>query len=119
MTPFSALLAASGLSQREAAEFLAVGERQIRKWVAGESAAPPAVLREIAALIAMSSRAAEEMRDNARQGAVVRYPADDEEAADLGFPSLGAWRAMAGRMLALADDLDRIRFAPVTDAHGH
>lgn len=64
----------------------------------------------------------------------IGYPVDDHEANELGFPCIGAWRQMAGRLideLMLIDDAfdpARIVFVPrgstpataaAADAHGH
>ena len=117
VTPFAALLAASGLSQREAAEFLAVGERQIRKWIKGEHIAPRGSLSELARLISQQHTAAAEAASAILanpEDIELDCPDDDAAAAKLGFPSVGAWRAALGHTMVIIlrerdFDLARIR----------
>lgn len=54
MTPkqYQAAIAAIGLSQRAAGPFLGVGERQSRKWVAGEARIPESVAKLLRVMIA-------------------------------------------------------------------
>lgn len=119
MTPFGALLAACGLSHREAADHFGVAPDTIGKWCAGRRAAPADLVSELLALeasAALSARETAAMILGAEGAVEIGYPVDDEEAMDLGYPARGPWRAMAGRMLArLAAegfDLSRIRFVP-------
>ncbi len=105
MTPFAVLRHACGLSQREAAELLRVGIPSVKQWEAAR-AAGPGVLRELAALAQQIDRSAaqtlEAMRElTARhEGPIeIGYPADDHEARALGYPCVGAWKAMLARVL--------------------
>lgn len=109
MTPFSALLSLSGLSQREAATFLGVANVTVDKWASGKRSPAPAVLMQMSDLIRAQDRAAAEaLAFIAGQNPVpdkveIGYPADDYEAQGLGFPSVRAWGAMVGRIIAGAE----------------
>ena len=96
MTPFALLASLAGLSHREAAEFLNVRVDTAKSWSAGRRACPAYALDELKALIARQERAAREP-DAIELG----YPADDAEARALGWTCVGAWRAMAARLLAV------------------
>lgn len=45
-----------GLSQRSAAAFLGVGERQSRRWIAGENAIPESVAKLLRLMIRLKLR---------------------------------------------------------------
>lgn len=104
MTPFGLLLKLSGLSQSEAAAFLGVSESQVNKMSNGARSAPPGIIDEIQDLIAKQQLAADEMLDMLEEAQPAEfelgYPADNHEAAQLGLPSVGAWGAMAARVIA-------------------
>lgn len=106
MTPFALLLQASGLSQREAAAFLGISPAMIDKMSRGTRATPAGVMEEMRALIARQAEEADEALDMIdRMGASqveIGYPSDDHEAQALGWPCVGAWRAMAARIVAEA-----------------
>lgn len=104
MTPFSILRQACGLSQREAAELLGVRLPTVKQWDTTRQA-PDGAIADLRGLYATIRRAADEAFDSMRQvpiGAEIEigYPADDHEARALGFPCVGAWRAMCGTAVA-------------------
>lgn len=107
MTPFAALQSVSGLSNREAAAYLTVSERTIEDWRTGRKRPAPGPLAEMAALIDRQASAAEKAADEIeRRGASadtveIGYPEDDAEAQSIGWPCVGAWRAMAGAAISL------------------
>jgi hypothetical protein len=110
MTPFALLLGAAGLSHREASDFLQVRLDTIHAWSSGRNNCRPAVLDELLALIQKQERAAREAIAQIEQtrshhpAAEIElgYPTDDYEAKGLGWPSVGAWRAMAARVVVAA-----------------
>lgn len=109
MTPFGLLLNLSGLSHREAGDILKVRADTLKSWVHGRRAPPPTVLDVLADLIRRQERAADEALDsiddlvegaNPPEALEIGYPADDHEAQSLGWPCVGAWQAMAARVIA-------------------
>lgn len=114
MTPYALLLALSGLSQREAAEFHRVRLDTVKSWSAGRNASNSGVVADLCRLIAAQERAAREasalIADKAADVVEIGYPADDAEARALGFPAVSAWSAMAAR--AIAAYPERVRLVP-------
>ena len=110
MTPFALLLGAAGLSHREASDFLQVRLDTIHAWSSGRNNCRPAVLSELRDLIQKQERAAREAIAQIEQARALDpaaeielgYPTDDYEAENLGWPCVGAWRAMAARVLVAA-----------------
>lgn len=110
MTPFALLLGAAGLSHREASDFLQVRLDTIHAWSSGRNNCRPAVLTELRALIQKQDRAAREAIAQIEQARShhpaaeieLGYPTDDHEAQGLGWPCVGAWRAMAARVVVAA-----------------
>jgi hypothetical protein len=110
MTPFTLLLGAAGLSHREASDFLQVRLDTIHAWSSGRNNCRPAVLTELRALIQKQDRAAreaiaqiEQVRSQHPAAEIeLGYPTDDHEAQGLGWPCVGAWRAMAARVVVAA-----------------
>lgn len=108
MTPYSLLSEFAGLSHREAAEFHRVRLDTVKSWSAGRNRAPNGALAELRNLIAWQDRAARQTLDqigalaptDAPNAVEISFPADDDEARALGWPCVGAWRAMAARVLA-------------------
>lgn len=117
MTPFALLAALAGLSHREASELLSVRLDTVKSWSSGRNRCPPGALAELKRLIARQERAAREalaMFERAKTAEFERgataarviaeielgYPADDDEARTLGWPCVGAWGAMAARVIA-------------------
>lgn len=113
MTPFSLLISLAGLSHRAAESFLGVSLDSVRGWINGRRTPPQRVLDMLVALIAAQERAADEALHLIREkkteveaggkhlaGVPLGYPADDHEAAALGMPCVGAWQAMAARVVA-------------------
>jgi len=119
MTPFSALLMASGLSQREAADLLGVREDSVKSWCnlrggRARAQAPAGVVRQMAALVARQQQAAREMAAlltefNAGSGTQqlrrveLGLATDDAEAASLGWPTVRCQLTMLGHVLAQLD----------------
>lgn len=111
MTPAALLIALAGLSHREAGGVCRVRIDTIRSWSAGRNRAPPGALNDLRALIARQERAAAEavaqiaalvQTRGAPDEIEIGYPADDYEAQSLGWPCVGAWQAMAARVIATA-----------------
>lgn len=109
MTPFALLCELAGLSHREAGEFLSVRLDTAKSWSAGRNPSPAGALDELKRLIGRQRQAAEAAlaeigRAANREGPPdmieIGYPADDAEAQGLGWPCVGAWRAMAARIVA-------------------
>ena len=109
MTLFSLLESLGGISHREGAEFLDVRLDTVKSWAVGRNPAPPGALGEMKGLIAMQERAAREALAMIEREAVdmieieIGYPADDNEALALGWPCVGAWAAMAARVVASSE----------------
>lgn len=61
MTPaqYSAAIKRLGLSQRKAGPFLGVGERQSRKWVAGDARIPESVAKLLRLMIRLKLSASD------------------------------------------------------------
>ena len=129
VTPYSAIQSLCGLSNREAAEFHGVAEITVKSWRSGKRPAPDGALGELLDLWTAIDNAAVEAAEELMRvfhdaGAMpsmieIGYPADDHEAQGLGFPCVGAWRQMAGRLIdELASilhepvEVGRIRFVP-------
>jgi len=132
MTPYALMLQACGLSIREAAAFHGVREDTVKSWSSGRArdGHPDGPLRELRALHDRIATAAEaalaliEARPDAAE-IEIGYPADDHEARALGFPCVGAWRAMAaqvvaelGRPVTLVPRGSTPATAGAADAHG-
>lgn len=107
MTPGALLIDRCGLSQREAATFLGVGLDAVKSWSIGRNRMSPAVQETLRDLYRRIERAAGEtliMLDAAPGDAEIElgFVADDAEAQDIGWPCVGAQRAMLGIVLARA-----------------
>lgn len=115
MTPAAMMITLAGLSHREAAEFLGIRLDTVQSYFrrTGAKSAPTGMLNELRRLIALQQRAADEtltliankMEATKAAGDVlseidIGFPADDYEAQALGFPCVGAWQAMAARVVA-------------------
>lgn len=109
MTPFALLLMISGLSQREAAEFLNISASSVDKMSRGTRSAPPGVIDEMRGLIEKQETSAQSAVDKIRKILVKKdppemiqivYPSDDAEAKSFGWPCVGAWCGMAARVIA-------------------
>jgi len=107
MTPFALLLQISGLSQREAANFLRISPAMVDKMSRGVRATPRGVLTELRGLIERQEKAADTalqiIEDSAPPEIDIGYPVDDREAQARGWPCVGAWRGMAARVVAAVD----------------
>lgn len=115
MTPFALLCQACGLSQREAADLLDISHSSVDKMSRGIRSVPEGVLDELRALHAVIRRASEEAFKVLSSAPTeveieIGYPADDHEARALGFPCVGAWRAMCAGAIARLPQ--RVRLVP-------
>lgn len=108
-TPFSLLLHISGLSHREAADFLAVRLDTVKSWSSGRNRCPDGAIGDMLALVAKQERAAGEALAQINQMIATNgvpdtielgEPVDDEDAQNIGWPCVGAWRGMAARVIA-------------------
>lgn len=81
----------------------------VKSWSAGRNPTPAGVIEDLKGLAARQSRAASEVLDKiselAREHGApdeveLSYPSDDHEAQSIGWPCVGAWRAMAARIIA-------------------
>ena len=112
MTPFALLSRLAGLSHREAAEFLGVRIDTVKSWAAGRNGCRQDVLDELRALLAAEARAADEaltiVGETETEAIEIGYPASDAEASALGWPCVGAWGAMAARVIAGSDRPTRL-----------
>lgn len=128
MTPFAILIQFAGLSQREAAAFLNLSPSSIDKMARGVRSTPEGIVNELCDLIERQDVAADQalalIVDTGAESIELGYPADDHEAQHLGMPSVGAWAAMAARVIAnsgtkvvLAPRGSTLSTAAATDAH--
>lgn len=108
-TIFSLLCQVCGLSHREAADFLDARPDTIKAWGAGRRHAPPGVLDSLAGLAAQIDVAAdvavdlirEQSADHGGVGEIeLGLASDDVEARDLGWPCVGAHRAVLALTVA-------------------
>ena len=109
MTPFSLLTECCGLSQREAAALLGVRPDTVQSWTTGRRNAPAGALLELARLAVAIERAAGEgvaivearATDSGEPSAIeLGLAVDDEDARSVGWPCVGAHRAVLGRVVA-------------------
>lgn len=107
-TPFALLNLLAGLSQREAAEYLCVRPDTVKSWCAGRNACPEGAHRDMRDLIAKQKRAAAEAIAQIKRLSLdhgspdvieLAEPVDDDDAQAIGWPSVGAWRGMAARVV--------------------
>lgn len=107
MTLFDLLRRACGLSQQEAADLLGVALATVKAWGRAKNKAPPGVIAELRALYARIDEAANQMLDVIEEqdptDIELGFPADEHEAQAMGWPCVGAWRAMAGIVVAAID----------------
>ena len=98
MNPYSLLLALSGLSQREAADFHSVRPDTVKSWSAGRNRAPDGARSELIDLIKMQARAADAALSQYRK-LVAEYgrPA----SVDLQYPD-GEWPCDSAARMVLA-----------------
>ena len=107
MNPFAILMNLAGLSQREAAAFLKVSPSSVDKMARGVRNAPDGVIDDLRDLIDKQETAADEalalIDEQDADEIELGYPTDDHEAQSLGWPCVGAWKAMAARVIAGCD----------------
>ena len=106
MTPFALLAQLAGLSQREASLVLSISPAMIDKMSRGTRKTAPGVVQELRALIQRQETTAADalalIKKMDPPEVEIGYPADDHEAQIMGWPCVGAWRAMAARVIAAA-----------------
>ena len=107
MTTFRLLSQVCGLSHREVADFLSVRLDTVKSWSSGRNPAPPGVLNELAALAEQIDAAADEAvaeifkeLDGVPESIELELAADDAEAQSLGWPCVGAHRAVLALTVA-------------------
>lgn len=115
---FRLILNSTGLSQREAASFLDVDERTVRRWVAGQYDPPQGVAEEMIALIRQQEKAAnallstmrEKSADNGLPETIDCLVAESDEAAqERGWPTVSSQMASFRRLIEIAPDEIRER----------
>ena len=118
-TLFRLLSQVCGLSHREAADFLSVRLDTVKSWSSGRNPTPPGVLNELAALAERIDAAADEgvayqnfitsysvtpavikELDGVPEAIELELAADDAEAQSLGWPCVGAHRAVLALTVA-------------------
>lgn len=108
-TIFRLLCEVCGLSQREAADFLDVPVNTVKKWWQGTRPANDGVLSELAGLaekidvaVTESLKVIDGQAGTPGQGIIeLGVVSDDAEAQTLGWPCVGAHRAVIGQIVAL------------------
>ena len=104
---FTSLISASGLSLTEAAKFLNAPHKNITRWANGALEPPVGVTKELAKLIHKQNEAVKQTLDLIGQSkSVGEYeigcPSDQIEANDMGWPTVSAFKIVAGRVIAEA-----------------
>lgn len=120
-TPFSLLLSLSGLSHREAADYMHVRLDTVKSWASGRNQCPHGAIADMRRLIAQQERTAAETlaqiaqleTDHGSPDAVeLGEPIDDDDAQSIGWPCLGAWRGMAARVVRASQRGATIQIVP-------
>jgi hypothetical protein len=108
-TAYALLLQVCGLSHREAADFHDVRLDTVKSWSTGRNRAPDGALAELAELAARIDEAADEAVETIHRTAEAHgFPgvvdlglaADDDEARLIGWPCVGAHRAVLAMTVA-------------------
>ncbi|WP_295894952.1 helix-turn-helix transcriptional regulator [uncultured Bartonella sp.] len=109
ITVFATLRAATGLSLFETADYLNVSQKNVERWVDGVREPPEGVIKEMAELVALQTKAVDRqlsfMKTNGVKQAEIGYPVDDEEANSMGWPCIGAVKVVLGRIIAGSEAL--------------
>jgi transcriptional regulator with XRE-family HTH domain len=114
MTLYRALLSASGLSQREVADFHGVRLDTVKNWVQSKSAPPDGVIAEIKGLVRRQLKAAAEMaaaiEKSQAEAIEIGLASDDHEAQQppLDWPCATAQLQAIGLAVAQTDKPVRI-----------
>lgn len=133
VTLFPAILAARGLSHREAADLLGVRLDTVKSWSSGRRTVSPGALAELWALADRQEEAAQQATDawesaGKPPSVEIGVAADDHEARGLGWPCAGAHLAVARRVWELIGTETQVRVVPrgstvataaAADAHGN
>lgn len=104
-TLFALLIQVCGLSHREAAAFLDVRLDTVKSWSTGRNPTPARVVEELGNLAFAIEEAADKTLEYISEApAEIELPmaADDKRARELGWPCLGAHRAMIALAAARA-----------------
>jgi len=108
-TIFSLLSQTCGLSHREAAEWLGVRLDTVKSWSAGRNGTPDRVINNLVDLAAKIDIAANEAIDcidevasscGERRTIEIGLSSDDAEAQSLGWPCVGAHKAVSGLIVS-------------------
>ena len=104
MTPFALLCQLAGLSQREASDYLKISPSSVDKMARGVRKPLASLLDDLRELIKDQDNAARVTLALCDPKEIeLVYPANDAEARALGWPCVGACRAMIARVVANAD----------------
>ena len=105
-TTYALLLDRCGLSIREAAEFHDVRLDTVKSWSAGRNGVPPGAMAELRELYAKIETAAAEglkvIREQRAKEVELGLASYDHESQSLGWPCVGAHRAVLGLVAARA-----------------
>lgn len=117
MIIFAEILRGVGLSQQEAADWLNVSLDSVKSWGQGRRTPPTGILAELHALAERQDRAAHMGAASwvdAGSPAVIEIglASDDHEAADLGWPCVGAHRTVIRRMWEMLPAETRVTIVP-------
>jgi len=122
MTAIRALNALAGLSIRESAAFLDARVDTVEAWSRGKNPTPPGVIDELRTLIAKQEAAAAAalaaIPSPSPDGIELRLASDDVEAQALGWPCVGAHRAVLARVAAGAHKGVRVLISPCSPPIG-
>lgn len=104
---FNCLLSVSGLSTSEAAEFLNVSHKNITRWENGTLEPPHGAFEELIKLVKKQNEAVKQtLALIGKSKGIGEYeigcPSDQIEANDMGWPSVSAFKIVAGRVIAEA-----------------
>lgn len=110
---FTCLLSASGLSTSEAAEFLNVSRKNVTRWANGTLEPPVGVTKGLEKLIQKQNEAVKQTLDLIGQakgvsGYEIGCPTDGTEAKDMGWPTVSAFKMVAGRIIAEATGVIKV-----------
>ena len=117
MTLFAEILRGCGLSQREAADFLDVRIDTLKSWGSGRNGAPAGVLAALHELSSLQDNAANQVADiwqaNGEPDEIeIGLASDDYEARTLGWPCVGAHKAVIRRVWEVLPTDVIIRIVP-------
>ena len=104
MTPFKLLCELTGLSTREAGDFLSVRHDTVKSWSSGRNPTPDGVLDQMRDLIDAIENAAsgtlDLIEEKTPDTVEIYYCTSDNQARARGLPCVGAHNAMLARVVA-------------------